>query len=609
MAAGLAVHTIEIEFTAGVWTDVTALVLADQGVTIHVGRSGEFDDAQPSTWTGTLTNVDGRFTPDNPTSTLYPNVARWKRIRHKWVKSATTSWRFLGYITAWTPVSLDVAGAAVQVDAVCQLGRLARRTLRSHWTEQQVNVNTIHTHVWPLASTLPSQPTYLPNLVTATFPARVIPASSAAGGWSTGTVDQLALDGCLSLTTSNSVGPVILCDWLGTAFAAQTPTEVGFYFQTSEVPAVSGTSYLAHLEFESVTRTAVVLFNSAGTVKLRVIDSTGATTDLTGTYNDGEWHGVLLDRSANIVVDSGRETVSVPNMNYSGRLFLGGKGFYRRPGKQTNCVEASFSSVSLSASASLAFGNAYSPYANKTARSAANLFADIGAYCGFTSSPTGTADANISTGDISGKTAFDVLAQIATTVSGNLYTDPATGNVKLVQPASNRSTTVSLTVDLSADDDNSNPLQQTVSSGDRPTRVDVTWPTGTVTAPSTLSLRRPSRPVNLRLSGVERWAGIRDRFRPVVPLRQDTYQPGRARPRRLQRTTGTQRSLRSSLAVGSRSPASPAPSSATRPETCSHSGGPRRTARPRPSSCSRPSQPSTMRAPRRPPAAPGLTGR
>jgi hypothetical protein len=63
------------------WTDITAYVLAREGITRTWGRPDEFGQIQPSTLSLTLNNRDGRFTRSLTSSPYYPNVKNGKRIR------------------------------------------------------------------------------------------------------------------------------------------------------------------------------------------------------------------------------------------------------------------------------------------------------------------------------------------------------------------------------------------------------------------------------------------------------------------------------------------------------------------------------------------------
>lgn len=127
---GLPVELVEIEWTAGVWTDVSSYVDANTPLKTQKGRSGAADDAQPGTLQLTLNNDDGRFTPDNPLGAYFPNVVDGKRIR---VSAAGVN-TFSGWVSSFVPTFVDgwnVDASQVAVSAVDALGFLALAPMRS----------------------------------------------------------------------------------------------------------------------------------------------------------------------------------------------------------------------------------------------------------------------------------------------------------------------------------------------------------------------------------------------------------------------------------------------------------------------------------------------
>lgn len=132
---------VEVEFTAGVWTDVTAYVEQGSSIQIRKGRTTQYDKVQAGTLSLTLENDDARFTPkmavlkDGTTANpYYPNVVPRKRIRVR--HSAGT--RFLGYIDGWPTVLTSDGRNKVALTATDQsrnmagvnLGSLAQEELR-----------------------------------------------------------------------------------------------------------------------------------------------------------------------------------------------------------------------------------------------------------------------------------------------------------------------------------------------------------------------------------------------------------------------------------------------------------------------------------------------
>jgi hypothetical protein len=129
MATGLPDSTtIEIEFTDGVWTDVTSLVNVGSGaITRKVGRSTQLDTISAGSLSFTLDNPDGTFTPDNALSTYYPNVVEGKRVRWKVTEASFPFQRFTGWITQWVPEIDGASASSVQVVATDALGHLSTR--------------------------------------------------------------------------------------------------------------------------------------------------------------------------------------------------------------------------------------------------------------------------------------------------------------------------------------------------------------------------------------------------------------------------------------------------------------------------------------------------
>lgn len=130
MAAGLPSSVIvAVELTAGVWTAISTDVRGNE-LEIRVGA--EDGDPQPGVMTVVLDNDAGQFVPDNPTSTYYPNFVEGKRIRVQVVKSGTTYTRFVGRIQTIKPeYPNDPAQSVVTVTAVDGLGDLQRTTMKS----------------------------------------------------------------------------------------------------------------------------------------------------------------------------------------------------------------------------------------------------------------------------------------------------------------------------------------------------------------------------------------------------------------------------------------------------------------------------------------------
>jgi hypothetical protein len=120
--------SLEIEFTAGVWTNVWGS--CPTGYRLTVGRQERPFEPVPGILEFTLENPAGAYTPDNPLGTYFPNVVEGKRVRVRVVKSATTYTRFVGRITKIDPEFPDEGLPTVSFEAQDLLGFYQQFRLR-----------------------------------------------------------------------------------------------------------------------------------------------------------------------------------------------------------------------------------------------------------------------------------------------------------------------------------------------------------------------------------------------------------------------------------------------------------------------------------------------
>jgi hypothetical protein len=110
-----------------IWTDVSAYVELDQGLTITVGRGDERSEADANHLTLTLDNSDGRFTPGKTGGAYYPNVLLNRPIRVTGTPvDGAAQVEFLGFIDEWPIEWSDGTerSAYVTVSASSRLSRL-----------------------------------------------------------------------------------------------------------------------------------------------------------------------------------------------------------------------------------------------------------------------------------------------------------------------------------------------------------------------------------------------------------------------------------------------------------------------------------------------------
>jgi len=145
MATGVpATQQLEIEFTAGVWTDVTADWDAPGGpLTMRMGRPTRYSQSSPGSMTFSLDNHLGKYTPqrqvlaDGVTAHPYwPNVVPRKRVRYSYTISAVKYIRFLGYIKGWPPALENGVRPVVTITATDRMDQLSRVTMKSPIRQQ-----------------------------------------------------------------------------------------------------------------------------------------------------------------------------------------------------------------------------------------------------------------------------------------------------------------------------------------------------------------------------------------------------------------------------------------------------------------------------------------
>lgn len=121
------------------WTDISAYVRLDQGVTITRGRQDNISTVQPGRCTFTVANDDGRFTPNLSTSPYSPGVVIGRRVQVNVADEVGVfHTRFDGMINEFdiqeSPTSHD---SMMQIVCIDVLGFLNRYPGLSCWTVQE----------------------------------------------------------------------------------------------------------------------------------------------------------------------------------------------------------------------------------------------------------------------------------------------------------------------------------------------------------------------------------------------------------------------------------------------------------------------------------------
>ena len=272
---------VEIEFTNGSFTDVTAYVAGEVEMGGSRLRATEFDDTSAGTWQVTFRNDDGRFTPDNPLSPYWPNVVESIRMRVSIIKGASTYQRFVGYISAWEPNFNDGDGyrGQVVVSAADAISVLQQRTLYSDYIEQERAkgpANSTWIDVYPLTQTNNVTATSFSNLGNtigsqALGTATMVPHKSGIGAFQVGTDDTVTLEGIVTMQPSSGVGYVL-------KVKPQAGTSLGYFDFWLKVPTGTlpgaGTYGVCDLWSGTNALGSLRLRNNGGSCNLALYDKT-----------------------------------------------------------------------------------------------------------------------------------------------------------------------------------------------------------------------------------------------------------------------------------------------------------------------------------------------
>ena len=462
MAAGFPnSYVVEVELTAGVWTDITTSVVGDS-IEITVGKDSPAGDIQPGTLDLILDNFDGTWTPDNPLSTYYPNVVEGKRIRvvvnkgtpggystgaygtGPYSGTLASSARFVGRVTTWEPDFPDVPNQSkTRVQAVDALGDLARHVmaptlLGSQQALYELSGETPPTQsfwYWPLSGGY-----RLLDLVTgAESLSYYQPTTGGEVAWESDSSFPYSSDACLALTNGvglqvnlrKHVSGLLNAHRIGGVFRLGLGTS-GVLIGATDVKPTAAT-----------VSGAVVWWDGVGTLSVRQYTSGSSSTIASVPVSIG-WHTVSLffgSGSEDITVDgvttAATGLAALPTMvSVGGTLDIAVRDLY------------------------INSGTLFDAYLTSTGQSLATVTQNVSkqsgidgldASLGWSSSVSSVIAVPPAT---DGRSALDVVADLANSQAGIAYvaysqSDPQP--VILVANADSRDTTVDLTLD--AEDD------------------------------------------------------------------------------------------------------------------------------------------------------------
>lgn len=152
-----AMPNIQVEFytpTYSLWTDVSASLMTDQGVSIKRGRGTRFDTSGVGTCSFVLDNFTGNFTPAN-TSSAYFAYGDWA-IKNQPVRVTIDSVQvFTGFVDSWSATVSSSGECLTTVTASDAMKFLGTNPLGSYGVEcALIQVDTKGGVVYPLASNI-----------------------------------------------------------------------------------------------------------------------------------------------------------------------------------------------------------------------------------------------------------------------------------------------------------------------------------------------------------------------------------------------------------------------------------------------------------------------
>jgi hypothetical protein len=494
--------TVEIEFTASVWTDVTTYVSAESKVSVRAGRTTEFDDVGPSTCTLVLRNDDGRFTPDSAGSPYYPDVIEGRRIRVTVTESAVDYPLFTGSILSWEPNYAGgmLSNGTVTVTANDALATLALHTFDDRWVEEtRALARTAGT--WADVYVLKGDATTraydnVGEAAGGTYGTAALVVDSDVGEVSYGSPEGITLTSAATFKT-NDVGAGRTVSITPQA----APSAVSFWMKVA-----TGTA-------TPVTATAVVSLRTGGGTEIgsvRLFDNAGGTgvgvynsglsllTTLVSNAADGAWRLVTLVQSgaSTVVTVDGAAYTAAFDMTTTGRVDLAGIVTSGNPADNSVCLIAGpvvAGDVTVVPAALIAAtGQTYTHTALFTAFQSyvpeVTGWATAGGEVRTVGEPTWT-----------GQTALAVLQTIARTINGVAYC-PGDGDVTLAAADIVRPATSAASLDIEQDLDATAAMPTLRRAADsRPTRVTISYAGGTTTLIDTVAEanRQPRREVKL----------------------------------------------------------------------------------------------------------------
>lgn len=444
MAAGLPTAvTIELEFTAGVWTDISTSVIADSLEISPAGRKTPTADLEGGTLDLDLDNNDGTWVPDNPLSSRFPNFVEGRRIRCK-VTKGTTSTRFVGRITTIEPDynAPSPQHSRTHVVAIDAIGETARMqcpptmlgAIKALYIASGEPAPTQSFWYWPLLGGYQQD-----DLITGAESLSYFQPGGGEVSWEADSSFPLGGPSCLSMTAGVglTVGlrahvPALLnAHRIGGAFRLETGA-AGLVLGATDMKTTG-----------ALVTGVVVWWDGGGTLSVRQYTA-GTPSTLVSVPVVPGWHTISL------FFGSGAEALAVDGVDTSTGVLAAPPNVITIGGSIGLSVRDLYITSGTSLDSYLADTGA--SLATVSANVAAALrLADIDASLAWTSSVAGVRATAVPT---HGRPGLDTIRALADSQSGIGYVAYSTSDpqpITLLASADSRPTVVALTLDAAAD--------------------------------------------------------------------------------------------------------------------------------------------------------------
>lgn len=475
-------ETLEVEFTPAVWTDVTADWIAP--LIIRQGRPTPFDEVAGGSLETRLHNIDGR----------YMTGLKGKRIRWRITKGEDTFTRFVGWIQSAKASfpSGELRKGVVGIVAVDALGLLEQRKLRSNLTELSLwraRTDACAVDAYEASATTSSSLCYMTNYSTDTF---------ARQGQAFGIVGDTPLE--FGTDNDLSAGAIVTAPSTQTFVTAPkfqaNPLQIILHYKgpASQV-AIAGQIYVLasfenssaawafHLAItQSGTSNSLVLRNAANTATLatlgtipfgdwvQIVAMSNATTPALSDWAAYLSFGTTLGSASAVAVDV--RTIGA-NSGGAGGLWLPGNSSPSAPGSWGGIV-------ALGTRTTVPIAESFTGAINGTVSTRVDSIENVAQHLPISITKVGTLTTSVATGRWDGRSAAAVLREVLRTTSGIAWARSRDSEV--IALGADELYPDTAVVALDVDEDCVGPPTFVDASDTTPTRVDVAYPGGIVTA-------------------------------------------------------------------------------------------------------------------------------